>query len=925
MAGGLIGRDEELAAIAAFLDGVESGPRALVLCGEPGIGKTVLWETGAAQVAERFGRVLFCRCAQAEASLSFAALSELFGTVVVDASRSLAAPRAHALAVALLLAEPGEERPDAHAIGLAVVDVLRVLADDGPVVMALDDIQWLDPGSGAVLQVALRRLRDDRAGLLATLRTGTGTAAPLDFEHAFSEQRFDRRLVGPLGLGGVYQLLRQRLGLELTRPELTRLHEVTAGNAFYALEFGRKLVRTHAKPTAGRAILVPESLRDLLGGRLARLPAETLEVLLHVAALARPTVELVALSFGDRDRVLAALEVALREGVIEFDDARLRFAHPLLASVCYEQAPVWKRRSVHRALVGAVADVEEQARHLALAADGPDAVAASGLDSAAERAAARGATAAAAELAELAAELTPDDPALARGRRLRAATFHRFAGSADGAIALLNELLPEAGPGCERAEILFELALNYLAGAPAAIAFCDEALAEAAGDDIRSTRILALRSLYRLLASDIPAAVLDARAALAGAERIGDSRLIATAIARLGHAEQYAAQVTPGLLDRGVEREQRLDAGLEVLDSPRFFLVREQLLRGEVERAREGFDKLGAEAAARGDEFSWMLALWHLSWAEWAAGRLDAALAVADRAQELGGQLHMWHERAWVGRVRALVEADLGLTEEARASARQGIALGADYSLFTLLSRGVLGRIELASGDIESAGVHLRDLPDALLALGLNDPALPLWADALETLVLLGETGRARAHIERHEQRSRAIGSPWSAAVSARSRGLLAAAEGDFTAACAALDRSLHDLNGLQLPLERARTLLTLGVVRRQAQQRRAAREALGQALAIFEQAGARLWAGKARTETKRIAGRRPAPDWLTETEQRVAALAAQGRSNKEIAAELFMGVSTVEMHLTRAYRTLGIRSRGGLAAKLATSRDGTA
>ena len=737
-----------------------------------------------------------------------------------------------------------------------MVDVLRVLAGDGPVVMALDDIQWLDPASGAVLQVALRRLRDDRVGLLATLRAGTGTAAPLDFEHSLSGQRLDRRLVGPLGLGGVHQLLRQRLGLELTRPELTRLHEATAGNPFYALELGRELVRMHAKPTARRAIRVPESLRDLLGGRLARLPAETLDVLLHAAALARPTAELVALSFGDRERVLAALEVALREGVVELDDARLRFAHPLLASVCYEQAPVWKRRSVHRALVGAVADVEEQARHLALATDGPDAVAASRLDSAAERAAARGATAAAAELAELAAELTPDDPALARGRRLRAATFHRFAGSPDGAIALLNELLREAGPGGERADILFELALNYLAGAPAAVAFCDEALAEAGADDVRSTRILALRSLYRLLGSDIPAAVSDARAALAGAERIGDSRLIATAIARLGHAEQYAAEVTPRLLERGVEREERLAAGLEVLDSPRFFLIREQLLLGEIERAREGFERLGADAAARGDEFSWMLALWHLSWAEWAAGRLEAALAVADRAQELGGQLHMWHENAWVGRVRALVEADLGRVEEARASAQRGIALGADFSLFTLLSRSVLGRIELASGNMESAGVHLRDLPDSLLALGLNDPALPLWADALETLVSLGEIDRARAHIDRHEQRSQAIGSPWSAAVSARSRGLLAAAEGDFTAAFAALDRSLRNLNGLQLPLERARTLLTLGVVRRQAQQRRAAREALDQALTIFEQTGARLWAAKARAETKRIAGR---------------------------------------------------------------------
>ena len=833
----------------------EGGPRALLFCGEPGIGKTVLWETGVAQAGERFGRVLSCRCAQAEASFSFAALSELFGAVVVDASRSIAAPRAHALAVALLLAEPGEERPDAHAIGLAVVDVLRVLAVDGPVVVALDDIQWIDPASGAVLQVALRRLRDDRVGLLATLRAGTETAA-LDFEHALSGQRLDRRFVGPLGLGGVHQLLGQQLGLELTRPELTRLHEATAGNPFYALELGRELVRTHAKPTARRAIRVPESLRDLLGGRLARFPAETLDVLLHAAALARPTVELVVLSFGDRERVLAALEAALREGVIEFDDARLRFAHPLLASVCYEQAPAWRRRSVHRALVGAVADVEEQARHLALATDGPDAVAASRLDSAAEQAAARGATAAAAELAELAAELTPDDPALARGRRLRAATFHRFAGSPDGAIALLNELLREAGPGGERADILLELALNYLAGAPEAIAFCDEALAEAGADDVRTTRILALRSLYRVLGSDIPAAVSDARTALAGAERIGDSRLIATAIARLGHAEQYAAEVTPGLLGRGVEREERLAAGLEALDSPRFFLIREQLLLGKIERAREGFERLGADAAARGDEFSWMLDLWHLSWAEWAAGRLETALAVADRAQELGGQLHMWHESAWVGRVRALVEADLGLVEQARASALRGIALGADFSLFTLLSRSVLGRIELASGNLESAGVHLRDLPDSLLALGLNDPALPLWADALETLVLLGEIDRARAHIDRHEQWSQAIGSPWSAAVSARSRGLLAAAEGDFAAAFAALDRSLQSLDGLQLPLERARTLLTLGVVRRQAQQRRAAREALDQALVIFEQTGARLWAGKARAETKRIACR---------------------------------------------------------------------
>ena len=197
---------------------------------------------------------------------------------------------------------------------------------------------------------------------------------------------------------------------------------------------------------------MPESLHELLGGRLARLPAETVDVVLHAAALARPTVELVAAAHGDRERVLEALDAAVREGVVELDDSRMRFAHPLLASICYEQAPLWKRRAVHRALAGAVTEVEERARHLALAADGPDAAVASELDAAAEQAAARGATAAAAELSELAAELTPADPALARQRRLRAASFHRLAGDGERAAAMLEQLLPEVPSGVERAE-----------------------------------------------------------------------------------------------------------------------------------------------------------------------------------------------------------------------------------------------------------------------------------------------------------------------------------------------------------------------------------------------------------------------------------------------------------------------------------------
>ena len=181
-------------------------------------------------------------------------------------------------------------------------------------------------------------------------------------------------------------------------------------------------MRTNTRPTAGRALRVPDSSRELLVARLARLPTATGDVLLQVAALARPTVELVVAVHGERGRVLDALDAAVREGVVELDDSRVRFSHPLQASICYEQAPLWKRRAMHRSLAWAVTDLEERARHLARAAEGPDAAVASELEAAAEMAAARGAPAAGAELCELAAELTPADPTLARKRRMRAAT-----------------------------------------------------------------------------------------------------------------------------------------------------------------------------------------------------------------------------------------------------------------------------------------------------------------------------------------------------------------------------------------------------------------------------------------------------------------------------------------------------------------------
>src|SRR5262249_33087714 len=158
------------------------------------------------------------------------------------------------------------------------------------------------------------------------------------------------------------------------------------GNPFFALELGRELARRDA-PAAGEALRVPASLQQLLGGRLARLPAPTAEVLLTVSALARPTIELLLASHDDPDQALDALDIAVHEGLIEMDGAGLRFSHPLLASLCYEQAPLRTRRAVHRKLAATVEDVEERARHLARAAESPDRAVAGALRVAAEHAA----------------------------------------------------------------------------------------------------------------------------------------------------------------------------------------------------------------------------------------------------------------------------------------------------------------------------------------------------------------------------------------------------------------------------------------------------------------------------------------------------------------------------------------------------------
>jgi ATP/maltotriose-dependent transcriptional regulator MalT len=917
----LVGRDAALGAIRAFFDAVDRGAVALVLSGEPGIGKTVLWEEGLAMADQGYGRVLSCRGVEAEAALSFSGLSDLLASVLPDVLDSLVPVRRRALEVALLLAEPGDTPPDARAVGMALLDVVRWLAERERVVVAVDDLQWLDGASAAAVALAFRRLRAERVGFLVTVREAPDGIVPFEFDRVFAEDRLRRERVGPLGVVSVHRLLRGRLGLELSRPALARVFEACGGNPFFAIELGRELSRAGVHLEAQGPLPVPGTLGALLGARLDRLPGATREVLLVVALAERPTAELVADVHGDRSEALAALERAAQDGVVVLEGPRVRFAHPLFGSVCHGQTPIWRRQAVHRALAEAVGDPEERARHLALAADAPEAFVASELEAAAEHAAARGATAAAGGLAELAADMTPLERDADRRRRLSSAAWsYRLAGDFERACAILEKLLLEIPDGLERSDALYALATTGRADLPTRVRLCGEAATHAAGDDVRLVQILGFRAISRWLLGDVPGALLDAREGLERAGSVGDQRLLATAIGRVGLIETWALEVTSGLLEDGLAIEERLEQPLLFHDSPRLILaVRLLSVSDEFERARELLDTLEEGVVARGDEHTRAWIVLQLVPLEYYSGHLHRALELAAAALDVAEQIGERQYEGMVCAYKAHIEADLGHVEDARATAERGLVCTRQIGdeIFTVFNLAALGEVEGALGNHEQAAQNVRDLPARLVSMGCRAPGpIDPWPNAIETLIAVGELERARGYLEHYERHAllapsgRVLGGAW------RARSLLAAAEGNLEAACSAIGRSQSQLEDGRFPLQLGRTLLAAGSIHRQATHKRHARDALLGALAIFENLGAPLWADKARAELLRISGRRPAEEELSESERRVAALAAEGRSNKEIAAALYLSVRTVETHLTHIYRKLGLRSRTELAAR---------
>jgi DNA-binding NarL/FixJ family response regulator len=894
----LIGRDRELARIREFLTRASG---VLLLEGEAGIGKTALLHAGVDAARSSGWRVLLARPAEAEATFAFAGIGDLLRDEVGEELVRLPTPQRRALAVALLLEEAGSGSVDPHAVGLALLAALSDLGRAKPVLVAVDDVQWLDPASAATLAFAARRLSNEQVAFLLAARS------PFD-DGSFAAVATDRLRLEPLTPAALRELLSRRVGCELARPLLVRIHAATRGNPLHALELARSLP-ADLPPDA--VLPVPPELRELLGVRLRAVSPDVRRRLAAAAALSQPTEGLV----GDLSEAVAA-------GLVEREADRIRFTHPLLASILYEDLPANQRHELHLRLADIAPDQEQRAWHLARGTAEPSEEIATALDAAAERAAARGAPETAAALCRQARRLTPPDRPKAAGRRaLRAATFTWAAGDASASRKLLRDLITSLPPSATRAQAR-QLLVKIVDDIPQTLGQLERAIDDASGDLVQEASARNLLARQLTWGGDFDGAIAEAQAAAALAERAGSPAELAVALSREAQARACAGEpIAHELLERAVALEQQLGDAIPVADSPSRVRGVCAMWDDDLEAARSDMETVERRAASRSE--SWRaIVLNTLAEIELRRGQTDRALRHVAEAEEIASYWGVTHAEAAVLASGALVKAVAGQATDARAGAERALALmrPAGYDVIIRLAERALGFLELSLGNAADADAMLAPL---LARSGIGQPTAAAAApDEIEALVELGRIGDAEALLAEFDGHVGRTGRSRATAAAARCRAIIFTARGDIDAALSSAQTALGTQRAEAEPLERGRAFLALGSALRRGNQRRAARDALQSALALFEQIGAPIWAERCRAELARIGGRRPYGDELTPSERRVAELVATGRSNPEVAQALFLSRKTVERHVSQALRKLDVRNRTELAAKLRRGVD---
>lgn len=879
----------------------------VALHGPAGIGKSALLDQLEEQ-ARTAGGVLVLRAsgAAAEHALPYAALRDLLDQLPRGLVEAVPDDARQRLRTGLSGADPSDEmRSSLCAILHSLLDVV---SRRGPVLVLLDDVQWLDPESACVLGYSRRRL-PGRVRMVATVGPGAGTGVDVADLHQLD--------VPPLDAPAMIELLG---GHGLPAHVAQRVHAESGGVPALALALCGALGE---QPTLlGGPTPLPASIERVLRDRVGGLPDDARETLVHAALLHRPTIP----QLERAGRIAAEDDVRrlVQAGVLVRAEGVLRFTPTALRAVTTALTPAVRRSALHRSLADVATTPAERIRHQALADPRPDAALAHDLGLAARESAAAGAREIAAELYLLAARRAPVGLAEERVEWLARAIE---TGAPGNHVGLVQRALAEflEAPATPAQTVRVRLALPELAGSSATV--LDEvltaALADAGDNDRLVARVLLQRSRVALMEARPDAAAQGAAQAVALLDRADDTDGTAVALTALAVARRWTGGDHRRPMARAVELAAARTTAAPgfVHTSPAYMAARFDFYDDRLQEAWSAFLAMLAQVE-RGAGTDQVHVLRCLVEVGVRAGRCREALEYAARATRVGEAFALDLHTGWF--ISALAELAGGDLATARTLAERGVVASEERGDTRYLQRHLLllGQARLRSGDAQGAREALARIRTIERAHGIGDPTVNRWQPELvEALVRLGRLDDADDLVAeaRHALDGRA-GSDGVSAQLDRAEAELRAARGDTDGALLLLDRATKVLADVGLRIELGRALVSRAHVERRRRRAAASRATLEEARDLFAALHARTWADQVRAElepTPPAGPGEPLLERLTETEARIAREVAHGASNREISERVYVSVKTVEATLTRIYRKLDVRSRTQLAALL--------
>lgn len=894
----LVGREAEQRELDSLLDSARKERSAvLLLRGEAGIGKTALLEYAQEQAADM--QVLRCVGIEAEHELPFAGMHQLVRpcTHLID---RLPDPQASALGAALGLRSGDVE--DRFLVSLGLLSLLAETCDDGPLLCCVDDAQWLDGPSAEALTFAARRFQAEPIAMFIAVREGD--------LRTFAAPGMPELEIGRLPDSAAQELLRSRLERGASADVVTSLLSTANGNPLALLELPTGL--TPDQLDGSEPILGPPPVRPVVEesfrARVQRLPEGTRQLLLVAAADEAGDVGAVIQAAERLGLDAAELDAAERAGLVRLNGS-VTFRHPLVRSAIYRSATREERKGVHEALAEVVVDSARRAWHRALVTEHADEGVAAELEAAGSEARTRGAQTTACAAFERAAELSPDRGR--RGHRLALAAHAALdAGRPDAAVALVERARGLVVDPLDQVELDVVRATDEgRRGSPAEshrlMQGAARAIVGAAPEE--AAELLVWSVLAALASRQVGQAVADAVDALPLFEITGvqgrfTRALVEGAAAVLGGDSARAGAHFAEAFEIGQAFTEGRQQGLNAFTAA---------FRGDYPGSRRVMEEALANSRRLGALSGNVGGFTVLVLGQLGEGLLAAATTTIEEGLELCRRLGADNDETGLLALKARIAAQRGHEEECRELAelaiRRSIAAGVGWA--TDQARLALAELELGLGNPSEAIEHFDQLDPVPLP-----PILQLAsADVIDAALRAGDPDRARAVLDRLEAWAPVSDAPLVQALVARCRALLADNVRD---ASRLFEEALR--HGIPV-FERARTQLAYGERLRRDKRKTEARVQLRNAIDAFEGLGAAPWAERARGElnaTGETARKRDVStlDELTPQELRIARLVAEGGTNREVAAQLFVSPKTVDYHLRKVFVKLGVSSRVELA-----------